>query len=844
MRDFKQNIDALKQFGGGIMSPSDIFVPVAGGKTNVNSPKGSEATPTIAGRSSLPQNISLFGVIMGEMAQVQPGFELEMLRVCEFLAKYNGDVSYAVDNIRQLGNTKYSIKFDDTVKDDQAKKMLKVLNIQSRWLYSGAIRSLIGDLFAQIYITGAISAEMIPDKTLSYIQNVSLVNPYTIRFMYNPETYGYDSYQTLNNFMGIMLPRTQAGDASQMGLHRLNPVTYRYIAHSRFNDNPFAIPPIISSFEGIEIEKDMLNNMRHIVRKMGVFGFLSVMLTAPMRTQGETEVKYFARCTDYLNKVRPEVERGYATGVALGFKGFQEWKVEGGNTNLAGAKEIFQLVSEIKMAGLKQDPLMLGRNFNVAETMAKVIMSKLTTQIASYQAIVAVFLEDLFKMQLLLNGFKVDRVMVEFEPPMIGDKLRAEQAREKKIVNTLMERDAGIISQQDTANALGHEEAHAEKDVDYSVPSAADLAKKTVGKTNPSKDPVVVNDSVNPGATNYSIEYLESRLTRGIAPFDYTSCCGAERTVHSHSFAKDNKDAQKIVAIAAAYAASASSTYRKAVDKVTLDVATELSAMSGNATLQQITDKVFYVLYNNFSESYTTQQEAVVRKYVKQAYNFFRQDQGAFGGVTTITKADGATVPIPEAKFNLIDAKALDYFKGVDQLYLGRFITDADTKAAITDFIKEKYLAHALPTEDNGSVMESFQNHFLKMLGLEDWKIDRIVNTSVNKMRNYAAIAYMYETGVAKFKVVGIPSPTQCKYCAAMQGYEFSVATAYDKTKKAVQGSAETLSQDAPFITSLFKGDDGIARIQQLTGEELQAQGLIGAPPFHPNCVDMVVAVL
>lgn len=92
MKDFSTNINTLRQIGG-IVNASDLFVPVSGGTTNVNSPIGSMETPAQAGRSSLPQNISLFGVIMGEMAQVQPGFELEMLRVCEFLAKYNGDVS-------------------------------------------------------------------------------------------------------------------------------------------------------------------------------------------------------------------------------------------------------------------------------------------------------------------------------------------------------------------------------------------------------------------------------------------------------------------------------------------------------------------------------------------------------------------------------------------------------------------------------------------------------------------------------------------------------------------------------------------------------------------------------
>jgi hypothetical protein len=143
----------------GNTSPTPVIVIPPKKMVNINSPAGSERVPIQAGRSSLPQNVSLFGVITGEMAQIQPGFELELLRVCEHLAKYNGDVSYAVDNICQLGNTPFNIKFDNTIKDKQAKDMLKTISTQGRFLYPGGLTCLINDLFAQLYITGAISAE-------------------------------------------------------------------------------------------------------------------------------------------------------------------------------------------------------------------------------------------------------------------------------------------------------------------------------------------------------------------------------------------------------------------------------------------------------------------------------------------------------------------------------------------------------------------------------------------------------------------------------------------------------------------------------------------------------------
>jgi hypothetical protein len=66
--------------------------------------------------------------------------------------------------------------------------------------------------------------------------------------------------------------------------------------------------------------------------------------------------------------------------------------------------------TEHKMAGLKQDPLMLGRNFSTTETIGRVILTKLSAQVANYQATTAAFLEELFLLDINLQGWKVNRM--------------------------------------------------------------------------------------------------------------------------------------------------------------------------------------------------------------------------------------------------------------------------------------------------------------------------------------------------------------------------------------------------------------------------------------------------
>jgi hypothetical protein len=463
--------------------------------------------PTSGGRSSLEPSGSMYSALVNEANLIKPGFDIELLSVCEYLAKYNGDVSYAVDNIVQLGSTPYRITYDDSIKPEQAKEFNKYLNIQGTTIYDGGINSLINDLYAQLAINGALSSEYIPDSSIKFVKSVVLVPPISIRFKYNRTTYKYEPYQALVNTEGSSFLTAKGID-----MVKLNPKTYRYRALRRFSDNPTGIPPFISAFEGICIEKDMMANMRCIVKKLGVFGFLTVMMQPLSRKQGESEDAYYGRSLAYIQQQREQVEKGFASGIAMGFKGAHEFNMEGTMTNITGARELFNLISEIKMAGLKQDPLMLGRNFNVAETMARVIMTKLTMQIGNFQRLVASFLEDLFKVMLNLAGYKVNRVSIEFEEPLIGDKLRAEQAYAALIENRLTLRDKGIITQTEVANEAGYEAAEAEKDVDYTVPHAGDIAIKVAGsngngsvksKTDPknTKDPSQASDAGAAGAT-------------------------------------------------------------------------------------------------------------------------------------------------------------------------------------------------------------------------------------------------------------------------------------------------------------------------------------------------------
>lgn len=779
--------------------------------------------PAKGGRSSVEQGNDLFSLLLGEMSEATPEFLLELIPLCYHLAKYNGDVSYAVDNVVQLSNTPYKFMFlGDGITEEDSARIRELVEVTIDEAYSGGINSLINDLIVQTVVSGAISYEAIPSKSLDTIQRIVLVDPYNIRFKYNSANYDYEPYQ-----------KVKGG----MDLKKLNPTTYKYHASRRINSNPYGIPPFIAALEGIELEKDMMCNMRQIIKKLGVFGFLSVLLTPPARQQGETPEQYYARCEAFLKSQVPEIEKGFASGLTVGFKNAHEFKVEANDANIHGARELFNLISEYKMAGLKQDPLMLGRNFNVAETMARVIMAKLTTQITNYQEQVGLVISHAAKLIALLNGYNVSRVKMQFEPPMIGDKVREQEARYKTIENNKILRDTGVISQEQYAVNVGYDKPHAPGDVNYMGYPDTDHSGIEGDEVGNPSDETDIDDATSDGAAIYSIAELVRRFTKGLPEFQYThEGCG-----HTHSLdAEEEKRRKKLTEYQKAYAAEVVALYREATNKMSLKISELLYELSPNATLQQVTDKVFHTLYTEWEASFTRPKKAIIRKWISRAYRFFRGDLSVFGGQDTITNSDGTKVKVPKPSFTVEDVRAVSYFENMDEFYLGRFITDADTRKAITKFIKDEYLKGNTPIGQNDEVVSMFRGMLNDTLDLEDWKIRRIIDTTVNRMRNYGAISMMHQARVTNFRIVGIADTKQCKYCANMNGRVFSLAPAYNQMTKATQGMPLLVKEDTPFITSVFKGNDGLQRLIGMDSGQVQALG-IAVPPYHGHCRCMAV---
>lgn len=787
--------------------------------------------PATGGRQSVFEGSSSLASLFQEMATIQPDFEIRLLDVLEHLAKYNADLSYAVDNIVQLGNTSYEIFFDSSVSDEQRLGMIDCIEASKKSWYnhSGGLNSLINDLLAQCAITGAVSAEIVPLDDLSGVKKSVLVSPKNIRFLYNKDKDEFIPHQ--------VVPYLNGEFVSKGGLKELNTVTYKYIAIRRFNEKPYAIPPFLSALENMSIERDMLDNLKHITKQLGVFGFLQVLVSAPSKRMQksydgkppETDTQYEDRIKTYLSKQSKEVEKSLATGHIVGIKNNHEFDMKGNLANPEGARQLFDLNTEMKMSGLKQDPLMLGRNFSTTETIGRVILTKLSAQISNYQKLVANYLEELFLIELNLSGYSIDTLEVEFDKPMIGDEFKNQNSLGKKIENYDNLYKQGIISQPQRAQALGYEETDLEEPRQETqfTPIEADDGRKDPGKTDDKKDRKGKGEH-----TKEDIEAFSILLGSEVPEFDYQLDHDCSHR-HTHSFNIDFGN-QKVNNFFKKYATDTTTQYGKAIGKSTRQIGEELAKLTTGATVQQVTDAVIYNLYKNWKANFSVGQRKIIQKWVALAYKEFRNDKLPFGEIKNIPK---------QAVFNLTDMRTIEYFRNSDELYMGKFITDTDTRKKLTAFVKKNYIEGNLPLGDNKKVLDMFREQFGNLLKGEEHKLFRIISTTVNKMKNYASISYFKQAEVETFEVRGINDQLQCSYCSIMQGKRFSVTKWHDKVDEFVKGDPAYVKGASPFITSVFKGKDGIEKLGGLPSEEIEALG-IGAPPFHPRCRDHIVAVL
>ncbi len=186
---------------------------------------------------------------------------------------------------------------------------------------------------------------------------------------------------------------------------------------------------------------------------------------------------------------------------------------------------------------------------------------------------------------------------------------------------------------------------------------------------------------------------------------------------------------------------------------------------------------------------------------------------------------DLLAVPKVKIGFGGADVRSVDFLGRLDHFYLAKFVKNQDTEAELLQFLKQHYLegGEGLFGRGNPAVIAEFRN-LLQQKGttISQDAADRIIDTAVQRIRNWGHVHQLHEMGV---ETGVIHEPThECEFCMAIDGHEFSVPVAYARMQAQAAMSGEQYSE--------WLKNRGQATLDNV--QEFMDAGDL--PPFHPFC--------
>lgn len=380
-----------------------------------------------------------------------PDFLREAIPFLRKHYKTNSDLGLAVWDAVQLTNTGHTISFGHTVKPEMAMQMEEHIKEASKKWGDGVAgtHGLINKLIAQIYIGGALSSEAVINRDLNGIENVVLVNPEDIYFQYRSDKSRYYPYQKKRN--GIVLE----GGKNNSNLIKLNTMTYKYYGIFSDTNKPYGIPPFITAIEAMDIQNDMQINISHIMKQMGLMGFLEVLLEKPAQKGNQKEEEYKAVLENLLEVTKQNIQTGMKDGIMVGYEEDHEFKFHSTTQNLASVPDTYNLNQQKLANGLKTPGQFMGLKSGT-EGFGSVVFTKMLSQLRNVQEILETYLAHVYLLELKLAGYRVNEVKVEFKKSTITDEVKVNQSLEIKQRRLRALYQDGIISQDTYAKEMGY----------------------------------------------------------------------------------------------------------------------------------------------------------------------------------------------------------------------------------------------------------------------------------------------------------------------------------------------------------------------------------------------------
>lgn len=795
-------------------------------------------------------------------------FDPQILEVIANLSVYNADVSQAISNIEELGNSGHSLNIEAN-RDSELETLINEANEYLNIVGAGhgGFDGFVNSLFAQVARYGTTSIEYVVEESLDAIKEAVFVPVKDIKFFYDKETKRYVPKQKVSN------PALYNLDSSSQDYIELNELTYLYLPLKKLDSSPYALPPMLGALDALLMQKDALANYKMYLKKLGILGFITVLIDKPDPIPGETEDAYAARLKDKLQVAADNFNYNYRDGVAMGYSDELDIEHHDVSKGANDAGRTMQIIEEQVASGLKTDPALLGRTYSTTETYAGVVYEKLLSQIKNYQRIVSSAVEYGLRLHLTLKGYTYKDIELIFDEPQSLSNERDEAAYATKITSLKQLYNDGIISQEQYAQEAGYDSPYlSEEEVEEKKRSKApadvsededqieedteeDIDKENDGelvkikliynkagnsykwrrKKKKKKTSYIVDVfSKQPKKLNYDTLTNYDRIFDSLEKTDLINAKSCENSQHLQSkISFVSKEQKQLDEFSKAY-------FRKIYPKlkgqtrIAIEEAfEEILSLDLDTMDADVFADLLVKLVNEGFEIRAVRNFSAISSQIKEMYSWYR-----FEDPQLVNNLNGREDRIKKV-FSALDTKAIQFMSDSDTFYAGRYFSDPKSSEKLRKFVKREFIKDGVSIRDRGE-MARFKKKFSDRVDLEDYKIRRVVETTTNRSRNWGNFTTYEQGGVREIQIVGPADQLTCDWCKAMVNTKrtFTVSKISDHIRQVTNSNPEELPLLNPFLTSKVDHKN----IGTISEDEFLALG-IALPPYHPHCRHRYFAV-
>lgn len=252
-------------------------------------------------------------------------------------------------------------------------------------------------------------------------------------------------------------------------------------------------------------------------------------------------------------------------------------------------------------------------------------------------------------------------------------------------------------------------------------------------------------------------------------------------------------------------------------------------------------DAVFEEIQTAYQGSFTSASaKKSIKRGTKEYYTFYRlRDRSAF--------PEGSDVTL---KFGGPDTRALNFFNKLDGFYFSSYVDNS--RDSLSKWLREEYLEKgaALFGRGTGEDLDDFRVAAGgKLDKINDYAVQTIVESSVQRIRNYAHIGSLRQGRFKRAKIVATLDERTSPICRYLDGKFINIGPAAE--------TVERLTKLAPgdYALELYKDKLGRAFATnpvEYVKDRIDDDGLVhdslvregrGFPPFHPKCRTRVEGV-